>query len=112
MKLEPKDTDLEEVLEGDKTKPKNIGRQSGNDYLIEYEGVSREHCKVLFEPGFGWVVREHDDKIALSGTWLHAKSYYKARTSVENSAPVLMHDGMEIKAHTYLFKFHIEYISQ
>ena len=106
LRLEPMDTDLEEICEGDLNKEKNIGRVNTNDYVIEYEGVSRDHCKVYYSSEHGWMIKEFD-KPAMSGTWLHLKNYFKAKTSVENSAPVLMHDGMEIKAHTYLFKFHI-----
>lgn len=102
------DTDLEGICEGDLTKDINIGRANTNQYVIEYEGVSREHCKVYYSQVHGWMIREHD-KPAISGTWLHLKNYFKAKTSVGNSAPVLIHNGMEIKAHTFLFKFHISY---
>lgn len=107
MQLEPKDTDLEDVLEGDTGKEKKIGRVKANDYVIEYDGVSRQHCRVLHDANHGWVVREHDGAPSMSGTWLHAKSYFKAKAGLDNSAPVPMHDGIEIKAHTYLFRFHI-----
>ena len=109
MKLEPKDTDLEEIFEGDVSKPKKIGRVESNDYVIEYEGVTREHCLVFYDETHGWMIKEFEEKPSTSGTWLHPKTYFKAKASVENSAPVLMHDGIEVKAHTYLFKFHISH---
>ena len=106
LRLEPKETDLETILEADPSQTKNIGRTDDNDYVIEYEGVTRKHCKVFYDPTHGWLIQEHETP-STSGTWLHPKSYFKAKTGGENSAPVLMHDGMEIKAHTYLFKFNI-----
>jgi pSer/pThr/pTyr-binding forkhead associated (FHA) protein len=101
------ETDLETILEVNATQTKNIGRQDDNDYVIEYEGVSRRHCKVYYDNEHGWMITEHADAPAMSGTWLHPKNYFKAKAAIENSAPVLMHDGMQIKAHTYLFKFNI-----
>ena len=49
------------------------------------------------------MVKENDVPSA-SGTWLHLKTYVKARVDVANSQPVEIYNGMEIQANTYVFK--------
>ena len=101
------ETDLETVLEAAPSDEINIGRQDDNQYVIEYGGVARRHCKVYYDQQHGWMITESTEAPSMSGTWLHLKNYFKAKTSVENSAPVQMYDGMQVKAHTYIFKFNI-----
>ena len=40
------------------------------------------------------MITEFEEAPSTSGTWLHPKTYYKARTSKENSNPVKMFTGI------------------
>jgi pSer/pThr/pTyr-binding forkhead associated (FHA) protein len=61
----------------------------GIDYPIDVAGVSREHCKIKYDKDQGWLIREFSDtKLSTSGTWLHPKTYNRARMSKNNSEPV------------------------
>jgi len=68
-----------------------------------FSKISRRHCKIYYDEKHGWMVKENDVPSA-SGTWLHLKTYVKARVDVANSQPVEIYNGMEIQANTYVFK--------
>ena len=89
-----------------------IGRLKKNTLSIPGGKVSRNHAIIQYEEGFGWMIWEQvqTDASALSttsGTWVHPKSYSLA-VGGDNSNPVKMHNGMRIRASTYVFEFLFE----
>jgi len=103
LKLEYKGGDLEGMIEEfTPDKVYSIGRADDNDVVLGLAAVSRKHAKIFYEEGLGWIIQ---DLGSTSGTWVHPKTYSKARVDVENSMPVLLRNGMIIKAHTYAFQF-------
>jgi len=67
----------------------NLGRADDNDIVFGLPAVSRKHAKIYYEEGNGWII---EDIGSTSGTWMHPKTYSKARVDVENSMPVLLRD--------------------
>jgi pSer/pThr/pTyr-binding forkhead associated (FHA) protein len=99
--LEYKGGDLDGVPEEFTTdKQWKVGRMDDNDLIIDLSAVSRYHCVIGYDDNLGWTIT---DTKSTSGTWVHPKTWLKARIDVENSMPVLLRDGMIVKAHTYTF---------
>ena len=82
-----------------------LGRQDDRDLQITYGAVSRVHGEFFYDPEDGWMITEDPARPSAAGTWLHPKSYFSARIDTSNSLPVILQDGMLIKACTYLFEF-------
>ena len=66
------------------------------------------HCNIKHDPEHGWVIYENADKPSTSGTWIHPKPYNRAKYDISNSPPVVVYDGMVVKAVSYAFKFNFE----
>ena len=80
-----------------------VGREQGAEIYCDKAAVSRVHARVFYDNEHGWMVKEYP-KPSTSGTWMHPKTYLKARHTKQNSLPVLIKEGMVIKAHTYTFQ--------
>jgi len=72
---------------------------------ITYGAVSRIHGNLFYDKTHGWMITEDPARPSAGGTWIHPKTYTKARISTSNSLPVILRDNSIIKADTYEFQF-------
>jgi pSer/pThr/pTyr-binding forkhead associated (FHA) protein len=56
-----------------------LGRLSTSDIQSSLGAVSRKHAKIFYDDEHGWMIQEYDDAPSASGTWVHPKTYFKAR---------------------------------
>jgi len=88
----------------DPTKEYNFGRLTTNDVISELASVSRAHAKIYYCKDNGWVLT---DKGSASGTFVHPKTFISAKAGGSNSMPVMLRDGMTLRAYTFALKFNL-----
>ena len=72
-----------------------VGRNKKAKVYVNDSSFSRVQCRIEFEDGEWYLLDGDKSKKSTNGTWLYAED------------PFPIHDKMEIKAGTLLFKTHL-----